>query len=189
MAPPEPSRSWFAPLLRSPRRLLAGGGALALLSISGTLLALRSHDARRAETERLQAALAQQQTRQQLALLQRRQDELQAQERRKQELAAGDTRGFQRAALEADLASQQRDLQMQRRTAFERQNAQIRQEQERQRKALQALLRDNVKGKLAQEDSEACLVAFSRYEATKSDPTTSPEKLGTELAAVRQICN
>jgi flagellar biosynthesis GTPase FlhF len=182
-------RSWLAPPQRSPRLLIAGGAVLFVLFAGATVLAMRAENARREQAERAQAARVQQETRRQLALLQRREAQLQAEERSKQQLAARDTMAFQRAALEADLASQQRDLQVQRRTAFERQAAQLKKEQERQRQAVQALLKENVRGKLDQEGSEACLLAYSRYEAAKRDAATAPEKLASDLAAVRQLCN
>lgn len=164
-------------------------GALVIASLAAAMyFAMEAEQARRQEAERAEALQLRLETRMKLDALARQQEELIAQEKSKQELARRDTTAFQQAALQADIASQDRDLQIQRRTAVERQREQLKKEQDRRRNELQALLRDEVKGRIAQEESEACLTAFSKYEVNKRDPATSPERLAADISAVKQLC-
>jgi flagellar biosynthesis GTPase FlhF len=181
--------SWLQRIAERPR-LLLGSGVVLLAGLAAAIhFAMAAEEARRQEAERAQALQLRLDTRLKLEALARQQEALEAQERAKHELARRDTTAFQQAALAADIASQDRDLRVQRRTAVERQSAQLVKERERRQQELQTMLKEEVKKQLAQEESEACLTAFRRYEASKRDPATAPEKLASEFDAVKQLCN
>lgn len=183
-----PSPTWRQQLTQRPQ-LLVVGGVLLLAGLAAAIhFAMAAESARRQEAERAQALQLRLETRLKLDAIARQQEELLAQEKNKQALARRDTTTFQQAALEADIASQDRDLRIQRRTALERQRAQLQKEQQRRRTELQALMKEEVQGRIEQEESEACLTAFSKYEASKRDPATEPEKIAADIAAVKQLC-
>lgn len=191
MANPLPSAelgAWLAPLRRRPRVSLAAAAGLIATSAVLVHLAMAAEETRRQESERALSLRLRQETRLQLLLLQRQEAELAARELRKRQLAAQDTRAFQQAALEADLASQMRDLRVQRRTALERQAAFVEKEKESRRQALQELLKGQIKDELAKEDSAACISAYTTYQSSKRDQATAPEKLANDLKALRQLC-
>lgn len=183
-----PLSAWLAPLRHHPRLSLAGGAALIAVLAVLIHLSMAAEQARRQEAERALEVRLRQETHLQLQLLQRQEAALKERERRKQQLAAQDTRAFQQAALEADLASQTRDLRVLRRSALERQAAEVDKEKEERRQALQELLKGEIKDELAKEDSMACITAYGTYQASKRDPASSPEKLASELKALRQLC-
>ncbi len=179
-----------APAWMQRPRLLLSIGALLLAGLAAALhFAMAAEEARREQAERAEALQLRLDTRLKLEALERQQAELEAQEKNKQELARRDTSAFQQAVLAADIASQDRDLRAQRRTALERQRNQLVKEQERRRKDLQNLMKEEVKAQLAQEESEACLSAYRRYTASRLDPATAPERLASEFEAVKQLCS
>lgn len=180
--------SWLHRLYQRPR-LLLGAGVVLLAGLAAAIhFALTAVEARRQAAERAQALQLRLDTRLKLEALARQQEELQAQERNKQELARRDTTAFQQAALAADIASQDRDLRVLRRTAVEEQSATLVKEQQRRQKELQNLMREEVNKKLASDASEACITSFRVYEASKRDPATAPEKLASEFEKVKELC-
>lgn len=187
-----PNRSrlstWLTPLRRHPRLSLGVAAALVAALAVAIHLALAAEEARKAEAERALERRLRQETRLQLLQLQRQEAELAARERRQQQWAAQDTRAFQQAALEADLASQARGLRIQRRVALERQAALVKEENERRRRTLQDLMRSEAKTELEKQDSAACITAYAAYKASKRDPATAPEKLAADLKALRDQC-